>query len=467
VGTAYIALFNYVYARQQGGRLILRIEDTDRSRSTEAAERLLLESLAWLGLTYDEGPGVGGPYGPYRQSERGTIYREHIERLLDLGAAYPCFCSVERLAEVRRAQMARKENPGYDGHCRGLSVAKARRRIAAGEPHVIRLRVPDEGEAVWHDPMRGEVRIRYDLSDDQVLIKSDGFPTYHFANVVDDHLMRITHVVRAEEWIPSMPKHLHLYRCFGWEPPVFVHMPLLRNKDRSKISKRKNPTSILFYRRAGILPQALLNFLGLMGWTMPDGREFFTVEEMIEAFSFERVQLGGPVFDREKLIWMNGKYIREHLSEEAIVRHLREEVFSEEYLRRMVPLVRERIDTFDRFVAYGDYFFTGELSYELADFLGKKVDRETVIRVFEALLPRVDALMDWETPEIERIIRGLVGELGVKGAAVFMPIRVAVTGKRATPPLFETMEVLGKEICRWRLRSALEFLRQAGEAGTA
>ncbi len=467
VGTAYIALFNYVFTRQHGGKFIVRIEDTDRARSTPAAEAMLFESLRWLGLEHDEGPDKGGPHAPYRQSERLAIYREHINTLLSNGAAYHCFCSSERLEQVRQAQMAVKESPRYDGLCRSLSLDEVRCRLEAGEPHVIRLRMPANGEAVWTDPMRGEVRIRYDLADDQILIKSDGFPTYHFANVVDDHLMGISHVIRAEEWIPSVPKHLHLYRCFGWQPPQFIHMPLLRNPDRSKISKRHNPTSILFYRRAGILPRAMLNYLGLMGWTMPDEREFFTVAEMIDHFSFERISLGGPVFDLEKLIWMNGKYIREFIPSDELLRCIREDVFGEEYLRKILPLVYERIETVERFFDYANFFFRGTLDYHFPDFVSKKVDRTMAAAVIEALLPKIDGLMDWNHAEIEAVLRRLVEELQVPGAAVFMTVRIAVTGRKASPPLFETMEVLGKEVCRWRLRDSLEKLRRAPDTAFA
>ena len=277
VGTAYVALFNYAWARKNGGQFILRIEDTDRERSNRASERMIFEALHWLGLAWDEGPDVGGPCGPYRQSERFEIYREHAERLVAAGSAYPCFCTKERLDALREAQRKAKvaHALGYDGHCRAIPPEEGRRRREAGEPHVIRLAMPREGETVVADLLRGELRFDNTLIDDQVLIKSDGYPTYHLANVVDDHLMGITHVIRAEEWISSLPKHAVLYRAFGWEPPVFCHLPLLRNTDKSKISKRKNPVSLNYYRRAGYLPEALLNFLALQGWAIAEDREEF------------------------------------------------------------------------------------------------------------------------------------------------------------------------------------------------
>jgi glutamyl-tRNA synthetase len=269
VGTAYVALFNYAWARQHGGQFILRIEDTDRQRSHPASERMIFEALHWLGLSWDEGPDVGGPHGPYRQSERSEVYREHADALVERGAAYPCFCTAERLEALRAEQKARKAAVmGYDRRCRGIARSEAERRCAAGEPRVVRLAMPDDDSMTVTDALRGAVRFERPQMDDQILLKSDGFPTYHLANVVDDHLMQISHVMRAEEWLSSLPKHVQIYRSFGWEPPVFCHLPLLRNADKSKISKRKNPVSLNHYRRAGFLPEALLNFLALMGFSM-------------------------------------------------------------------------------------------------------------------------------------------------------------------------------------------------------
>src|SRR5512142_1764426 len=330
VGTAYVALFNYAFARKHGGQFLLRIEDTDRERSSAASEAMIFEALHWLGLRWDEGPDVGGPHGPYRQSERTAIYREHAAELVRRGAAYPCFCTRERLDALREEQKARKQNFGYDGHCRALPREEAGRRAATGEPHVVRLAMPAEGETVVADLLRGELRFDNAQVDDQVLLKSDGFPTYHLANVVDDHLMGITHVIRAEEWLSSLPKHAILYQGFGWEPPVFCHLPLLRNADRSKISKRKNPVSVNFYKRAGYLPEVMLNFLALMGWSMPDEHEEFTLEEFIDEFTLERISLGGPVFDVEKLRWLNGKYLRRLLPAQLLER-LREGLLSDAY----------------------------------------------------------------------------------------------------------------------------------------
>src|SRR6266851_1557694 len=309
VGTAYIGLFNYVFARAHGGQFLIRIEDTDQTRSHRRYEAAILRSLRWIGLQWDEGPDVGGPYGPYRQSERLALYQRYAQELLAAGAAYRCWCTPERLEAVRQQQRQQKHMLRYDGHCRTLTAAD----IAAkqDQPCVVRLKVQEGGATVVHDAFREPITFDHQQIDDQVLLKSDGYPTYHLANVVDDHLMEITHVIRAEEWLSSTPKHVQLYKAFGWQAPEWVHMPLLRNADKSKISKRKNPVSLDYYRDAGFLPEALLNYLGTMGWSIAGDREKFTLAEMVEAFSFDRVSLGGPVFDLVKLAAMNADYLRQ------------------------------------------------------------------------------------------------------------------------------------------------------------
>jgi len=462
VGTAYVALFNYAFARQQGGSFILRIEDTDRGRSTVESEAMILEALSWLGLEWDEGPDVGGPNGPYRQSERTEIYREHVDQLVASGAAYPCFCTRERLETLRAEQKAAKEQFGYDRLCRGLDQEEVRRRIDAGEPHVIRLAMPTSGEAVAHDLLRGEISIANAQVDDQVLLKSDGHPTYHLANVVDDHLMGITHVIRAEEWISSLPKHIRLYEAFGWTPPVFCHLPLLRNADKSKISKRKNPVSLDHYRQAGVLSEALVNYLALMGWTMPDERDQFTLAEFITELRLDDISLGGPVFDLEKLRWLNGKYIRDLPLEEFLER-LRGGVLSDDYLLRVLPLVQERVDTLADFVPYAEFFFVDEVTYDpaaLAKMVAKNHTAPQTAKAFRLLLENdLDPILEWNAENIEEAVRGFCGENDWSAKELFMPVRVALTGRTATPPLFETMEVLGKARCRSRLRRAIETLR--------
>jgi glutamyl-tRNA synthetase len=462
VGTAYVALFNLALARRSGGQFVLRIEDTDRARSSSASERMIFESLRWLGLDWDEGPDVGGTCGPYRQSERSEIYTEHADRLLATGAAYPCFCTRERLAELREEQRRSKSQFGYDGHCRSIAPDEARARREQGEEHVIRLRMEDEGETIAHDVLRGEIRFDNAQIDDQVLVKSDGFPTYHLANVVDDHLMAITHVIRAEEWISSLPKHLRLYEAFGWEPPVFCHLPLLRNADTSKISKRKNPVSLNHYRRAGFLPEAVCNYLALMGWTMPDEREEFTLDEFIKEFRLEDISLGGPVFDVAKLTWLNGRYIR-NLSSEQLLGRLHAEQLSDSYLLEVLPLVRERIDTLDAFFDYGGFFFVGDVFYDDAArrrLIAKEHTPPQTAKAFRVLVEEhLDQVLEWQPEPIEGALRAFCERHEWTPKHLFMPVRVAITGRAATPPLFETMAVLGKEMCRRRLRAAIEVLR--------
>jgi glutamyl-tRNA synthetase len=462
VGTAYVALFNYALARNSGGKFVLRIEDTDRERSHPSSERMIFDSLGWLGLDWDEGPDVGGPHGPYRQSERSDVYRDHAERLVASGAAYPCFCTRERLAELREEQKRSKEQMGYDGRCRGLDRSEAERRRAAGSENVIRLAMPANGDTVAHDLLRGPIRFDNARMDDQVLLKSDGHPTYHLANVVDDHLMKISHVIRAEEWISSLPKHLRLYEAFGWQPPVFCHLPLLRNADTSKISKRKNPVSLNYYRRAGFQPEALLNYLALMGWTMPDEREEFTLDEFVEAFEPDNISLGGPVFDLAKLTWLNGRYIR-RLTPDQLLAKLRDEYLSDDRMLAILPLVHERIDTLEAFFDYAQFFFVGEVSYDDVA-LGKLVARDrtppqTANMLRLVVEEHLDPILEWDPEPIEGALRAACERHGWSTKELFMPVRIAVTGRAATPPLFDTMAVLGKEVCRRRLQRAAEVLR--------
>ncbi len=461
VGTAYIALFNYVFAKKHGGQFVLRIEDTDRTRSTKESEDAILRALTWVGLPWDEGPDIGGPYGPYRQSERSAIYAEHAQILVDKNAAYPCFCTAERLEALKAAQRAEKKPPGYDGMCRRIGKEDAQRRVAAKEAHVVRLAMPKEGETVIEDGLRGSVTFENVQIDDQVLLKSDGFPTYHLANVVDDHLMKISHVVRAEEWISSTPKHLALYAAFGWEPPKFFHMPLLRNADKSKISKRKNPVSLDYYRDAGFLPEALVNFLGLMGFSIGDNREKFTLDEMIAAFDWAKVSTGGPVFDLEKLGWLNGLYIRD-LSPEGLIQRIRGWRLSDEMMRRLVPLVHERIRRLDDFIPAIEYFLSGDLDYTsaLADLVPKTRDAAATAEALSGLAEELDVLRPFTVATIEPVVRAYTEKIAWKTKELFMTIRVAITGRTAAPPLFDTIEVLGKELVRRRLRAAATLLLQ-------
>ncbi|MBM4082603.1 MAG: glutamate--tRNA ligase, partial [Planctomycetes bacterium] len=355
VGTASMTLFNYVFAKRHGGKFVLRIEDTDLTRSTRESEEAIFRELRWFGLKWDEGPDVGGPYAPYRQSERVDIYKQHARQLVDKGEAYHCFCTPERLEQVRKAQQAAKQNPAYDGQCRRLPREDAEARVKAGERHVIRLAVPDDGETTFSDRLRGNITFPNAQIDDQVLLKSDGFPTYHLANVVDDHLMKISHVIRAEEWLSSTPKHVLLYKAFGWDMPTFVHMPILRNPKRGKISKRDGVDyfAISFYRKQGYLPEALANFLGLMGGSLESGEEVFDVDTMARGFSWDRVKTTAPVFDLEKLEWLNGVYIRsltpDQLTDRLLAGYTKRTAEDRVRLVKIAPLVKERLKTLSEF----------------------------------------------------------------------------------------------------------------------
>jgi len=460
VGTAYQALFNYVFAKQQRGQFILRIEDTDQERSTKESEVAILESLKWLGLTWDEGPDVGGPYGPYRQSERTAIYREHASRLLQNGHAYRCFCTKERLDKMRAENRDKKIFPGYDRTCRAVPAEEAARRAEAGESFVLRLKVPVEGECAMPDLLRGEIRKDWQTVDDQVILKSDGFPTYHLANVVDDHLMLVTHVIRGEEWINSLPKHLKLYEYFGWKPPLFCHLPLLRNddKNKTKLSKRKNPTSINYYRRAGFLPEALRNFMGLMGWWPPDGEEKFTTDKMIESFRLDAISLGGPVFDVQKLRWLNGRYIREDYNPVSLRRALVQWGLGESMLDRIVPLAHPRMETLSDWGYLTAFFFADAVPYDVADL---ELEGKTVDELKEILLTaiwKLEELRGFTSESIENVFRGLAERLDIPLRDLSRPFYVAVTGAKASTPLFQSMEVLGLDMVRVRLRRAIESL---------
>lgn len=464
VGTAYIALFNYVFARQQGGKFVLRIEDTDQTRARSDSEQMIFDALRWVGLSWDEGPDVGGPYAPYRQSERGAHYKEHANILLESGKAYRCFCTEDRLAKLRVQQQAAKATLGYDRHCRELDPAESRDRAAKGESHVVRLKVPLSGPIEFEDRLRGKVTRDAKEVDDQVLLKSDGMPTYHLANVVDDHLMEITHVIRAEEWISSTQKHVLLYDAFGWEPPQFIHMPLLRNTDKSKISKRKHPVSINYYRDIGILPHALLNFLGLMGWSFGGDREKFTLDEMVTVFSWDRMSLGGPVFDLNKLTWLNEQYIHER-SYAQLADDLIKWRVNKEYLLEVLPLFRERIKKLDEFIPSASYFFAGDLDYSdvIAQMTIPEVAPADLKKALLDLVERFEAKDGFGKDMLEEVARGWVEANGYNSGKAFMLLRIAVTGRVASPPLFDVMAVLGKEITRRRLRRAADVVGSGGK----
>jgi len=465
IGTAYIALFNYAFAKHYGGTFILRIEDTDQTRSTPESEAEIFDALRWIGLPWAEGPDVGGPLGPYRQSERLHIYRKHCTDLIEAGKAYPCFCTAERLAALRQEQTAAKsEFVGYDRKCAELDPAEAKRRAEAGEAHVIRLHVPTEGECVLRDRLRDEVRIPWNTIDDQILLKADGFPTYHLANVVDDHLMEITHVIRGEEWISSTPKHLLLYDAFGWTPPEFVHLPLLRNPDKSKLSKRKNPTSILYYRQAGFLPEALLNFLGLMAYSPPDGEEVFSLDKMCADFDIDRVSLGGPIFDLQKLRNFNGRYIRE-LSPEELLRRLNDWMLADDTWRRIVPLAQQRLYQLSDFVPMSAFLMADRLPYDASLLLPPDSEEgERLVRLFRTVQWELERLREWTAETAKGVFMAIAEKEEIKLKKLLPPFFIAFAGTPVSLPIFDSMELIGRDMCLRRIQYALETLEEAGVA---
>jgi glutamyl-tRNA synthetase len=468
VGTAYIGLLNYLFAAQRGGAFVLRIEDTDRARFVATSEQMIFDALKWVGLTWTEGPDVGGPYGPYRQSERTEIYRSHVEKLLASGHAYRSFETAEELEAMRQSQIAAKQPPRYNGAHRELTSAQIAAFEAEGRDSVIRLKVPATGSTTFRDELRGEITFDHNNVDDQVLLKSDGFPTYHLANVVDDHLMQITDVIRAEEWISSTPKHVLLYQAFGWEMPRFWHMPLLRNADKSKISKRKNPVSLNFYRDSGYLAQALLNFLGLMGGGMAQPTEqeivsqnlntkegdIFSLTEMIAKYDFARISLGGPVFDLVKLKWLNGEYIRK-LSPEAFVAALRSSVLSDANLAAIAPLIQARINILGEFGDLAGFLLSDNVTPPESVWLPKKRTPEETLKFADEQLTALEA-SPWHALALEAALKQLGEEKQWSVKENFMLLRAILTGSTTSPPLMESLVVFGKARSLDRIRRFLD-----------
>lgn len=436
IGNAYAALVNYVFAKKHKGQFIVRVEDTDRSRLVERSEERILTTLAWLGVVHDEGPDKSGPYAPYRQSERLQLYKKHAEELIKNGLAYYCFCTHQRLEEMRKDQESKHLPPMYDGLCKNIQKDVAKKRVEKGEKHVIRLNVPDNGTTLFYDVIRGDISFENKLLDDQVLLKSDGFPTYHLGVVVDDHIMEITHIVRGEEWISSTPKHVLLFQFFGWELPVYAHIPVLRNPDKSKLSKRKNPVWVSWYREQGFLPEAIRNYLALMAWSHPEGKEIFPTEEFIEKFALENIQTTAPVFDIEKLRWMNGEYFRGMTNAKCqmLIYEFFENKYSLDQIERVLPLVRERMKTLKEFESLAGFFFEKPQDYE------RSINKEILSIVKNALTTSV-----WKHDAMEAAIRDAAEKAGKKAKDLFMELRVAVTGKTVGPPLLKSLEILEKE----------------------
>lgn len=449
IGNAYTSLINFVFAKKHKGKFIIRIEDTDRTRLVPGSEDRILASLKWLGLKHDEGPDKGGPFTPYRQSERLAIYKEYAEKLVASGHAYYCFCTSERLEQMRAQQQAKKMPPMYDGICRKLDRDESAKRVKTGEKHTVRLKVKKDGTTSFHDLIRGDISFENKLIDDQVILKSDEFPTYHLGVVVDDYLMKISHVIRGEEWISSTPKHIMLYEALGWEKPVFAHLPLLRSPDKSKLSKRKNPVWVSWYKEQGILPEALINYLGLMGWSMADGRDLFSVDDMIAAFTLEDVKTTAPIFDTNKLEWLNGHYLMK-TPDKLLADDINEfypKKLDLEIIRRSVPLIKERIKKLADYLPLCRFLFEQPVSFE-TDLVPKK---EMLKKVADAL----EKITDWQANAIGGAMQNVQKTSDSKSTDFFMAIRVAVTGRMISPPLNESMEILGKNEVLARLQSII------------
>ncbi|RZF77735.1 glutamate--tRNA ligase [Pseudoalteromonas sp. CO325X] len=455
LGTAYIALFNYCFAKQQGGEFVLRIEDTDQVRSTAESEQAIMDSLQWLGLQWDHGPDVGGEFGPYRQSERSELYKKYAHQLVEQGKAFYCFASAEELEQMREQQMAEGLRPKYDGRGLLLSEEEVQANLDAGKPYVIRMKIPEQGTFTFNDYLRGEIEIPWENVDMQVLLKQDGFPTYFLANVVDDHHMQISHIFRGEEWINSAPKLLKLYEDFGWQAPVLGHLPLLRNPDKSKLSKRKNPTSINYYKEMGFLPEAVLNYLGRMGWSMPDEREKFTLAEMIEHFDMKRVSLGGPVFDVEKLKWLNGTWLREEFSDEQLITRFVDWKYNANTLKRILPEAKTRIDTLSDLVDLAGHFVAGMPEYDPALLTDGKAPEDVVRQALQFFIWELETLRTWEKSAIFAIAKKVATFHELKIKDFLEPIFVAITGKKSSTSVIDAMEILGSDMSRARLRVAL------------
>lgn len=465
VGTAYMGLFNYAYAKHNGGKFILRIEDTDRTRFSADSEQQIFDAMKWLGLYYDEGPDNGGDFGPYRQSERMNMYKEYAQMLVDKGEAYYCFCTQERLASLRERQIAMNQAPGYDGYCRKLTKEEIEQKQKNNEPYIIRLKMPYDGQTIVKDKLRGDIVFENSKIDDQVLLKSDGFPTYHLANVVDDHLMGITDVIRAEEWIASTPKHVQLYKAFGWEEPRWYHMPLLRNADKTKISKRKNPVSLNYYKEEGYIKEGMLNFLALMGWSMPGDKEIFTLDEMIENFSFDRVSLGGPIFDLVKLGWVNNQHMRlkdikelTQLAKPYFEKMYDISTISDENLEFIVDILREGAHTLKELAELADIYFVDTFSMPVVTEDMNKKERKSITRLLDALtsengkkaisLFKEKIEKENENISIDRakeILQEIQDEINEGPAAALMPLRAVLTGKARGADLYTVITIVGKE----------------------
>jgi len=460
LGNIRTALFNWLFARHHNGKFILRVEDTDIARKVEGAIETILDSMRWLGLDWDE--------GPYFQSQRLSFYQEVINRLLKEDHAYLCYCSPERLKGMRQEQMKQKQPPKYDGRCRDLPQQERARLETMGLIPVVRFKSPLEGETTFPDLIRGSITFQNDTLDDFVLLKSDSYPTYHLASIVDDHLMTISHVLRADEWLSSTPRHILLYQALNWQPPQFAHLPMILGPDRSKLSKRHGATAINEYRDQGYLPNAMVNFLALLGWSLDDRTDLLSKEELIKHFSLKRVSKTAAIFNKDKLEWMNGVYLRNLSLEEFAQRSMPflaqdlppsvERPLDSEYVHRVMPLIQERAKTLGEVPQLADFFFLDELQYSTESLLSQNMDTRTASQAIKTTLQKLRPLETWNAQSLENTLRPLSAELNLSTGKFFGLLRVATTGRAAAPPLFQTMAVLGKEKTMKRISTAQQRL---------
>ncbi len=473
IGGFRTTIFDWLYARHTGGKFILRIEDTDIARTVEGSVDNLVEGLRWLGLDYDEGPIVGGPYGPYYETQRKAVYQHYAEQLIASGHAYRCYCTPERLEKMRAEQAAQKLPPRYDRHCRYLSAEERAANEAAGMKSAIRFAMPIEGETIVHDELRGDIVFNNADIDDAIILKSDGYAVYHLAHIVDDHLMDITHVLRGDDWIPSAPRHVQIYKALGWQPPLFYHVPNVLGKDKRKLSKRHGAPSWVELKNQGYLPEAVFNFLALIGWSYDDKTELFTREELTKVFTLDRIGIAGGIYDADKLTWMNGVYIRQLPLDELTRRTLPylerpqaegglpdsiQRPLDQQYTTRVLQLEQERLKTLGEAAPRVAFFYLDTLTYDTALFIQKKMDalntRDALVRVHDLLA----SLREWKHDVMEGPMSELATELGLSRGQLFGAVRVAVSGSTATPPLFQMMEVLGRRRSLTRIEQAIARL---------
>lgn len=472
LGSGRTALYNYLLARQVGGKFILRIEDTDQRRLVPDAEQELIDSLHWLGLNWDEGPDVGGPYAPYRQSERREIYKAYVQKLIESGHAYYCFCTPDRLEKVRQEQQRQKQNPRYDGTCRRLTPQDAGQRVANGERHVIRFRMPLEGSITVHDHIRGDITVDNSSMDDTIIVRTDGLPVYHLAAMVDDHLMKITHVIRGLEWLSTFPLHVHIIHAFGWQEPDFVHLSVfLKPSGKGKMSKRESGNStqdgysvfLKDFPNLGYIPEGVLNWIALMGWSYDDRTEYFTLRDLVDKFSLDKLNPAPAAINYTKLDYFNGVHIRS-LELDDLAQRIKPYFITAGYqvddrkLLKMMPIIRERLVTLDDAIHFGGFFFMDEVSPDPDELVGKDMSRHSSAEILREIYALIETTPEYSKDSLDQPLRDLIEKYGFGTGAVFGILRVAVTGQKVSPPLLESMEIIGKEKVLHRIQTAIQLL---------